>query len=111
MWFKPKGWDALSEEDKRWTEQVNKKNANEKLRECATRNWPKRVLYLLDNFEERWVISRYEAVEMAIKSNATESLAALLSKKDSILVVIVIQSAFSRMRVQLNGRSGRPYVR
>jgi hypothetical protein len=79
MFFKPKGWENLSEEDKAWMKQAKDLDKTKKLRACVLDNKPERILFLLGAYSFTRQ-EHYQAARLAVINQSAESLKAILDK-------------------------------
>ena len=77
MWFKPKGWKELPEEDKAWMKKTVDLSTAQRLVLCAEENKPGLIRFLLDSYKTRREY-RYQAALSAVRHQSAEALQAIL---------------------------------
>ena len=77
-WFKPEGWENLSQEDQAWMREAKALNKVEKLRACVLANKPERLRFVLKAYS----FSRqehYQASRLAVINQSAEPLRVILN--------------------------------
>jgi hypothetical protein len=80
-WFKPKGWEELSKEDRDWLKEAKGLSVPEQLKLCARFNKPDLVGFLLKAYRKKkmnWE-DVYQAALTAVEKESVEALKIILS--------------------------------